>query len=71
VRDRRTLDAVLNPRAAKVRQHFEIPVMVAALAVLPIVIVEQIAVGRWETLLETLNWLIWAVMVPRMLLCFT
>ena len=34
--------------------------MVAALAVLPIVVAEQIAVGGWETLFEILNWLIWA-----------
>ena len=60
VRDHRTIDDVLNPRAAKVRQQFEIPVMVAALAVLPVVIGEQIAVGGWETLFEIVNWLIWA-----------
>ncbi len=34
--------------------------MVAALAVLPVVIGEQIAVGGWETLFEIVNWLIWA-----------
>ena len=51
---------MLNPRAARVRQQFEIPVMVAALAVIPVVIVERIAVGGWETLLEIINWLIWA-----------
>lgn len=34
--------------------------MVAALAVLPVVVVEQIAVGGWETVLEVANWLIWA-----------
>ena len=50
---------MLNPRAAKVRQQFEIPVMVAALAVIPVVIVEQIAVGGWETFFEIVNWLIW------------
>ena len=61
VKDHRTVDDVLNRRAAKVRQQFEIPVMVAALAVLPVVIVEQVSVGRWATLFtEILNWLIWA-----------
>ena len=34
--------------------------MVAALAVIPVVLVERIAVGGWETLLELVNWLIWA-----------
>ncbi|MCZ0939459.1 MAG: hypothetical protein OXJ55_12530 [Caldilineaceae bacterium] len=34
--------------------------MVAALAVIPIVIIEQVTVGRWETPFKTLNWLIWA-----------
>ena len=53
MRDHRTIDDVLNPRAAKARQQFEVPVMVAALAVLPIVVAEQIAVGGWETLLRS------------------
>ena len=40
-------------------QQFEIPVMVAALAVLPVAIVEQIAGGGWTDIsTEILNWLI-------------
>ena len=46
---------MLNQQAARVRQQFEIPVMVAALAVIPVVVVERIAVGGWETLLEILS----------------
>lgn len=34
--------------------------MVAALAVIPVVIAERIAVGGWDALLEIVNWLIWA-----------
>lgn len=34
--------------------------MVAALAVLPVVVAEQVAVSGWMTLLGALNWLIWA-----------
>ena len=60
MKPRRTVDDVLNRRAAKARQRFEIPVMAAALAVLPVVVVEQFAVGGWVTLLGVLNWLIWA-----------
>ena len=61
VKDQRTVADVLNRRAAKVRQQFEIPVMVAAIAVLPVVIVEQVAVSGWATLFaQILNWLIWA-----------
>ena len=38
-------------------QQFEIPVMVAALAVLPVAIVEQIAGGGWTDIsTEILNW---------------
>lgn len=51
---------MLNPRAARVRQQFEIPVMVAALAVIPVVAAERIAVSGWQTFLEIVNWLIWA-----------
>ena len=60
MKPRQTVDDVLNRRAAKVRQRFEIPVMIAALAVLPVVVAEQVAVGGWVTLLGVLNWLIWA-----------
>lgn len=34
--------------------------MIAALAVIPVVIAERIAIGGWETLLGITNWLIWA-----------
>ena len=47
MKPRQTVDDVLNRRAAKARQQFEIPVMGAALAVLPVVVVEQFAVGGW------------------------
>ena len=60
MKNKRSVDDVLNQRAARVRQRFEIPVMIAALGVLPVVVAEQVAVGGWATLLEVLNWLIWA-----------
>lgn len=37
--------------------------MVAALAVVPVVAAERIAVGGWVTLLEIVNWLIWAAFI--------
>lgn len=60
VKGHRGVDDVLNRRAARVRQWFEVPVMVGALAVLPVVVGEQVAVAGWATFLEVLNWLIWA-----------
>ena len=61
MRTRLTIDDVLSPRAAVARRWFEVPVMVAALAVLPVMFLEQIALNGWlNVFAQTLNWLIWA-----------
>ncbi len=60
MKNRLTIDDVLSSRAAAARQRFEAPVMAAALAVLPMVFIGQIAPGGWwHGFAQALNWLIW------------
>lgn len=53
---------VLNRRAAEARLAFEVPGLVAALAVIPVMIIEERwATDGWLWLALTANWCIWAV----------
>jgi hypothetical protein len=57
---------ILNARAYEVHRRFEIPVMVAALLVVPVVIIESQAIDA--AVLEVVywtNWLIWASFVAE------
>lgn len=53
------MDAVLNPRAANVRRKFEIPILVAALAVVPVILLEERAAS--QSLLDLAYWANWAI----------
>lgn len=49
-------------RAQKVARRFEIPVLIAALLVVPTIIIEQSSIGDpWSTIAYWMNWLIWIV----------
>lgn len=51
----------MNERANEVKSRFEIPVLIAALLVVPVIIIEeQAASARWLGIASALNWLIWA-----------
>jgi voltage-gated potassium channel len=53
---------VLSGRAAVARQRFEIPVLIAALAVVPVILIEeQAASTAWLTTASWANWVIWAL----------
>lgn len=55
------VDDVLNSRAAAARRVFEIPVLVAALMVVPVIFIEeQAASSGWLATAALVNWLIWA-----------
>jgi voltage-gated potassium channel len=52
----------MNERAKRWQQRFDVPVLVAALLVIPVIIVEQSDAGDpWRTLAAILNWSIWSV----------
>jgi voltage-gated potassium channel len=49
-------------RAARVQHAFELPVFVAALLVIPVLVLQESSVGRpWDTIAYALDWAIWLV----------
>jgi voltage-gated potassium channel len=51
----------MNPRAQRAEQAFAVPVMVAALLVIPLVILDSRDLGgAWPSVLTVGNWVIWA-----------
>lgn len=52
----------LNDVAAHARQAFEVPVLLAALAVIPVMVIdERWASDGWQALAAFANWATWAV----------
>lgn len=47
-------------RAARLDRHFEVPIFIAALLVIPVIVIEQVHVGHSaKTFGSVLNWVIW------------
>lgn len=54
------IEDVLNPRAAAARRRFEIPILVAAMLVVPVIFIEEQATSQaWLNSAVVVNWLIW------------
>ncbi len=50
----------MDERARRVERAFEVPILVAALLVIPVIAVEQSDVGEpWRAVAGVLNWIIW------------
>jgi voltage-gated potassium channel len=50
----------MDERSARIAQRFELPMIVAALLVIPVIVIEESPVGEpWDTIAAVLNWLIW------------
>lgn len=61
-----SFESVLTERAYRVRRRFEIPVLVAALAVVPVIFVEETASSpTLLTIASWANWLIWLVFLTE------
>ncbi len=61
-------DRFLNARAQNVRDRFEVPVLVAALLVVPVIFIEERATSSaLLSLASWTNWLIWAVFAAEFL----
>jgi voltage-gated potassium channel len=65
--------APLSPRAEHAAKRFEIPVLIAALAVVPVVILEESAGASplWLGAAGAANWVIWAVFAIELLIVTT
>jgi voltage-gated potassium channel len=50
----------VNARAERWQRRFEVPILVAALLVIPVIAVEESSLGRpWTTIAAAVNWAIW------------
>jgi voltage-gated potassium channel len=51
----------MRDRAERAERFFEIPILVAALLVIPTIVIEQAGWGNpWKTIASVLNWTIWS-----------
>lgn len=69
---KKTIEDVLSPRAISVRRRFEVPVLVAAIAVVPVMFIESTSTST--SLLQLAywaNWAIWAAFVVEYLAVIT
>ena len=72
MRERQTIDDVIGGRAAVARHWFEVPVLGAALLVIPVVFIEEYSsAGRLLTAAGVANWLIWAAFVTEFAVVIT
>jgi hypothetical protein len=52
----------VDKRSDRIAKRFELPVLIAALLVIPVIVIEQSGWGEpWKTLAAVANWLIWLV----------
>jgi hypothetical protein len=50
----------VNERAARAERRLELPVLVAALLVVPVIVIEESSLGQpWDTIGVALNWASW------------
>lgn len=57
----------MDERSPRVANAFEIPVIVAALLVIPVIAVEQSGLGEsWKSLAGVMNWIIWIVFAAEL-----
>ena len=72
LKDLRSLEELLGPRAATVNRRLEVPVLVSALAILPMFFIELVAAGGWGLVLAgVINWFIWAVFTVEFVLLYS
>lgn len=61
----------MNERALEIQRRFEVPVLIAALLVVPVIIVEEQATSSiWLGVAYVLNWLIWGAFFAEFVFVF-
>lgn len=59
--------SAVEPRSERVARAFEIPILVAALLVIPVIVIEESSIGEpWKTLAAVLNWGIWLAFLAEL-----
>jgi voltage-gated potassium channel len=62
----------MDDRAERWERRFQLPMLVAALLVIPVIVVEQSDVGEpWRTLAGLLNWAIWIAFATELVVMLT
>jgi voltage-gated potassium channel len=50
----------MDGRSRRIAERFELPLIIAALLMIPVIVIEESPVGDpWDTIAAALNWLIW------------
>src|SRR5918993_1640106 len=50
----------MDERSERIARRFELPMLIAALLVIPVIVIEESPVGEpWDTIASVLNWAIW------------
>jgi voltage-gated potassium channel len=50
----------LDARSERIAQRFELPMVIAALLVIPVIVIEESPLGEpWDTIAGVLNWATW------------
>jgi voltage-gated potassium channel len=62
----------MDERAEQIERRFEVPIVVGALLVVPILLAEQASPGEpWETLAAVGNWLVWLLFLAEVVVMLT
>ena len=57
----------MDERSERIAQRFELPMVIAALLVIPVIVFEESPVGEpWDTLALVLNWAIWLAFLTEL-----
>ena len=57
----------VETRSERLAKRFEIPVLVAAVLVVPVIFIEESPVGEpWDTIAVVVNWMIWLVFLAEL-----
>jgi voltage-gated potassium channel len=57
----------MDERSARIERAFEVPILIAALLVVPVIVVEQSGVAEpWRTIAGVLNWMIWSAFAAEL-----
>ncbi|KKK83083.1 hypothetical protein LCGC14_2796940 [marine sediment metagenome] len=58
----------MDERSERIAKRFEVPILIAALPVIPAIVVQESSLGKpWTVLAAVLNWAIWAAFVTEVI----
>jgi voltage-gated potassium channel len=62
----------MDERSERIQQRFEWPMLIAALLVIPVIVVEESSYGEpWDTIAAVLNWGIWLAFLSEVVVMLT